>query len=60
MHLHGHFFHVGDTIKDTVVVPGHMGQVRIDFHADNPGQWVFHSHNLYHLEARMARTLSYV
>jgi len=41
MHLHGHFFQVGNAIKDTVIVPGHRGQVTIDFHADNPGRWLF-------------------
>lgn len=60
MHLHGHFFRVGDAVKDTVLVPGHMGQVAIDFHADNPGRWLFHCHNLYHLDAGMARVLRYV
>jgi len=44
MHLHGHFFQVGNAIKDTVIVPGHRGQVTIDFHADNPGRWLFHCH----------------
>ncbi|MFC7193845.1 multicopper oxidase domain-containing protein [Halosimplex aquaticum] len=60
MHLHGHFFQVGDAIKDTVIVPGHRGQVTIDFHADNPGRWLFHCHNLYHLDAGMARVVRYV
>ncbi|UWG47886.1 Multicopper oxidase [Halanaeroarchaeum sp. HSR-CO] len=60
MHLHGHFFQVGDAVKDTVVVPGHMGQVTIDFVADNPGDWFFHCHNLYHLDAGMARVIRYV
>lgn len=60
MHLHGHFFQVGDAIKDTVLVEGHMGQVTIDFHADNPGRWLFHCHNLYHLDAGMARVVKYV
>ncbi|TQQ78379.1 multicopper oxidase family protein [Halonotius terrestris] len=60
MHLHGHFFQVGKAIKDTVLVPGHMGQVIIDFHADNPGRWLFHCHNLYHLDAGMARVVTYV
>lgn len=60
MHLHGHFFQVGDVVKDTVVVPGGMGQVTIDFVADNPGNWLFHCHNLYHLEAGMARVIRYV
>ncbi|WP_246308029.1 multicopper oxidase family protein [Halorarum salinum] len=60
MHLHGHFFRVGDAVKDTVVVPGHMGQVTFDFVADNPGNWLFHCHNLYHLDAGMARVVRYV
>lgn len=60
MHLHGHFFQAGDAIKDTVIVPGHRGQVTIDFHADNPGRWLFHCHNLYHLDAGMARVVRYV
>lgn len=59
MHLHGHFFQVGNAVKDTVVVPGHMGQVTFDFLADNPGDWLFHCHNLYHLEAGMARVVTY-
>ncbi|SNZ03637.1 Multicopper oxidase with three cupredoxin domains (includes cell division protein FtsP and spore coat protein CotA) [Natronoarchaeum philippinense] len=60
MHLHGHFFRVGDAVKDTVIVPPHMGEVTIDFLADNPGDWLFHCHNLYHLESGMARVLRYV
>ncbi|RRJ34027.1 multicopper oxidase family protein [Halocatena pleomorpha] len=60
MHLHGHFFQVKNAVKDTVVVPGHMGQVTFDFVADNPGSWLFHCHNLYHLEAGMARVVQYV
>ena len=60
MHLHGHFFQVGEAVKDTVVVPGRMGQVTFDFVADNPGDWFFHCHNLYHLEAGMARVFQYV
>ncbi|AKH97559.1 multicopper oxidase type 3 [Halanaeroarchaeum sulfurireducens] len=60
MHVHGHFFQVGTAVKDTVVVPGRMGQTTIDFKADNPGNWFFHCHNLYHLEAGMARVIRYV
>nr|WP_303650274.1 multicopper oxidase family protein [Halalkalicoccus sp. NIPERK01] len=60
MHLHGHFFQAGDAVKDTVLVPGHMGEVTFDFVADNPGSWLFHCHNLYHLEAGMARVMEYV
>ena len=59
MHLHGHFFGFSDLVKDTVLVPGHMGSVTFDFRADNPGDWLFHCHNLYHLEAGMARVFSY-
>ena len=57
MHLHGHFFRVGNALKETVIVPPHMGQVTFDFTADNPGDWFFHCHNLYHMEAGMARVL---
>ncbi|WP_458207919.1 multicopper oxidase family protein [Haladaptatus sp. NG-SE-30] len=60
MHLHGHFFRVGDAMKDTVIVPGHMGSVTFDFFADNPGDWLFHCHNLYHLDSGMARVVRYV
>lgn len=60
MHLHGHFFQVGRTWKDTVMVPPHMGEVTFDFVADNPGPWFFHCHNAYHMEAGMARIVRYV
>jgi FtsP/CotA-like multicopper oxidase with cupredoxin domain len=59
MHLHGHFFRVGDALKDTVLVPSHMGRVTLDFVADNPGDWLFHCHNAYHLEGGMARVFTY-
>lgn len=64
MHLHGHFFRVlqgaGDRcpLKHTVnVAPGET--VAIEFSADNPGNWFFHCHNVYHLEAGMARQFQY-
>lgn len=64
MHLHGHFFRLlqgaGDfcPLKHTVnVAPSET--VRIEFTADNPGRWFFHCHNVYHLEAGMARELVY-
>jgi FtsP/CotA-like multicopper oxidase with cupredoxin domain len=60
MHLHGHFFRVGDAVKDTVIVEPHMGRVAFEFIADNPGRWFFHCHNVYHLEAGMAREVRYV
>jgi FtsP/CotA-like multicopper oxidase with cupredoxin domain len=65
MHLHGHFFRVlqgaGEycPLKHTVnVAPAET--VRIEFTADNPGNWFFHCHNAYHLEAGMARQFQYV
>ncbi|MBI4933615.1 MAG: multicopper oxidase family protein, partial [Actinobacteria bacterium] len=63
MHLHGHTFRVGGRLdgprKDTVnVLPGE--KVIIDFDADNPGQWMMHCHNTYHLESGMATVVSYV
>ncbi len=60
MHLHGHFFRVGRAMKDTVLVPPHMGEVSFDFRADNPGRWFFHCHNAYHMEMGMAREVRYV
>jgi FtsP/CotA-like multicopper oxidase with cupredoxin domain len=58
MHLHGHFFRAGDALKETLLVPAHMGRRSFTFTADNPGDWFFHCHNLYHLEAGMARVVS--
>jgi multicopper oxidase len=56
MHLHGHFFEVVGSPglhKDTLIVEAHMGQASIEFVADNPGDWMHHCHNLYHMEAGM-------
>ena len=63
IHLHGHTFRVGDDPagprKDTVnVLPGET--VVVEFDADNPGQWMVHCHNTYHLERGMAMVMSYV
>lgn len=63
IHLHGHTFRVGTDPagprKDTVnVLPGET--VVVEFDADNPGQWMTHCHNTYHLERGMAMVLSYV
>ncbi|MGN9788865.1 multicopper oxidase family protein [Nonomuraea sp. ZG12] len=63
MHLHGHTFQVrasdrGGPRKDTVnVMP--RKRVNIDVHADNPGEWMFHCHNLYHQEQGMMGVLGY-
>lgn len=60
MHLHGHVFDVrGGSAKDTVaVLPSET--VDIDFDADNPGQWMLHCHNGYHLEGGMMGQVNYV
>ena len=61
IHLHGHTFQLvggGSPRKDTVnVLP--MTAVEFDIAADNPGQWMLHCHNTYHLEMGMATVLSY-
>jgi FtsP/CotA-like multicopper oxidase with cupredoxin domain len=62
MHLHGHTFALAGergARKDTVLV-NPMATVSVDVEADNPGQWMIHCHNTYHLEAGMATSLSYV
>ena len=41
-------------MKDTVVVPP-QHTVQLDLLADNPGEWMFHCHNLYHQSAGMMR-----
>ena len=66
MHLHGHVFQVvggngarfAGALRDTVLVP-YRGSVTIAFDADNPGIWLLHCHNLYHLEAGMVAALRY-
>lgn len=63
MHLHGHTPQIGRARggprKDTVnVLPSQT--VEMVFQADNPGEWMIHCHNAYHLEAGMATVLSYV
>ena len=64
MHLHGHTFQVrgqggSGPRKDTVLVLP-MQTVEVDFDADNPGQWLTHCHNLYHMEGGMMTVTSYV
>ena len=60
MHLHGHFFRVGNTLKDTTIVWTGARPVELDFVANNPGSWLFHCHNLYHMESGMVRLMKYV
>ncbi len=62
VHLHGHTPQLGrapgGARKDTVnVLPGQTVELMV--HANNPGQWMLHCHNAYHLEAGMATVMSY-
>lgn len=68
MHLHGHFFQVlsrngkpltgAPVIKDTLnVKPGE--EYVIAFRADNPGNWVFHCHELHHAAGGMVTQVLY-
>ena len=65
MHLHGHFFRVlnesgeRSPLKHTVDVPPH-GTRTIEFYANEPGQWMLHCHNLYHMKTGMARVVKYL
>ena len=68
MHLHGHTFQVAGSVtgsgrrgarKDTVIIqPKEL--LAVDLAAENPGQWMLHCHNIYHMEGGMMTTLSYV
>jgi FtsP/CotA-like multicopper oxidase with cupredoxin domain len=66
MHLHGHHFQVvaldgiacRGAVRDTVLVPVN-GRATIAFDADNPGRWLFHCHNLFHMATGMMTELLY-
>lgn len=64
IHLHGHFFRLlsgnGELspLKHTVDVQP-MGKRVIEFEANDVGDWFFHCHLLYHMDAGMARVISY-
>lgn len=66
IHLHGMWMdlYAGGTIDDnprkhTVIVqPAEL--LTVDITADAPGQWAFHCHLLYHMEAGMFRTVAVV
>ncbi|MHA6533234.1 multicopper oxidase family protein [Paenibacillus sp. BAC0078] len=68
MHLHGHFFQVlskngqplngSPIVKDTLnLLPGE--EYVVAFEADNPGDWMFHCHDLHHAVAGMITDLKY-
>ncbi|WP_019170104.1 multicopper oxidase family protein [Pseudaminobacter salicylatoxidans] len=67
MHLHGHHFQVvaingrrfAGAMRDTVLVPAHMGRVTIAFDADNFGRWALHCHHLYHMAGGMMTSMAY-
>lgn len=68
MHLHGHSFQVlskngkpvegSPIIKDTInLKPGE--EYVVAFKADNPGNWLFHCHDLHHASAGMITMVKY-
>ncbi|XLG18344.1 multicopper oxidase family protein [Bacillus cereus] len=68
MHLHGHFFQVlskdgkpiegSPIVKDTLNLrPGE--EYEVAFVADNPGEWMFHCHDLHHASAGMVTEVKY-
>jgi FtsP/CotA-like multicopper oxidase with cupredoxin domain len=68
MHLHGHFFQVlskngiplegSPIMKDTInLKPG--DEYVVAFKADNPGNWLFHCHDLHHATAGMVNIVQY-
>ncbi|WP_019425132.1 multicopper oxidase family protein [Paenibacillus sp. OSY-SE] len=69
MHLHGHFFQVlskngkpiagAPIMKDTLnVKPGET--IVVAFEADNPGDWMFHCHDLHHAADGMVTDVHYL
>lgn len=65
MHLHGHTGILrlpgvsnAGFAKDTALL-NPMETATLEFTADNPGRWLFHCHNLYHMELGMARVVEY-
>ncbi|CAM2779951.1 Multicopper oxidase [Legionella steigerwaltii] len=67
MHLHGHFFEVTEIdgkplkngpMRDTVLVLP-RSTVKIQFDTDNPGNWMFHCHMLYHEATGMMTFINY-
>lgn len=67
IHLHGHHFQVmavngapvAGAVRDTELVPI-GGRVTIAFDTDNPGRWMFHCHNLYHMLSGMMTEVAYL
>ncbi|OUB79181.1 copper oxidase [Bacillus thuringiensis serovar zhaodongensis] len=68
MHLHGHFFQVlskdGKPIKGSPIVKDTLNlkpgeEYEVAFVADNPGEWMFHCHDLHHASAGMVTEVNY-
>jgi FtsP/CotA-like multicopper oxidase with cupredoxin domain len=67
IHLHGHHLQVtaidgqalDGAVRDTILVPA-MGRVSVAFDADNPGRWLIHCHNLYHMAVGMMAEVRYM
>jgi FtsP/CotA-like multicopper oxidase with cupredoxin domain len=67
MHLHGHHFQVvavngrrvKGAVRDTELVPV-GGSVTVAFEGNNPGRWMFHCHNLYHMMSGMMTQVEYL
>jgi len=67
MHLHGHSFRIiaidgnrlGTPITRDVVTVSPGERYDIEFVADNPGVWLFHCHELHHMDAGMAVLVQY-
>ena len=45
-------------VRDTVEVPP-LGKVAVVFDAENPGRWMLHCHNGYHLDTGMITEIAY-
>lgn len=64
IHLHGHFFELVNGAHEThqpkkhtlIVQPG--GTATFDLTADEPGDWAFHCHLLYHMHAGMMQVVT--
>ena len=50
---------VTGAVRDTELVPV-GGSVTLAFDAGNPGAWMFHCHNLYHMLSGMATQVRYL
>ncbi len=67
MHFHGHVFQVTEidgmmiengAKRDTILVQPNT-TIKVQFDANNPGVWVMHCHNLYHMAAGMLTTIEF-